>query len=407
MVSPRSEVDAHQIEKLPTDDIWWNVYGPDQAWNFKNLHRFMPTLNIQGTAPVSTLPERFMPIISEHIVKHEAESLSFQSFLDSEESKTTGVIILHKGHIVFEYYPGQKHNDKTIYWSVTKVFVSALIGILEDRGNINVNLPLVHYLPEVSKSHYALITIRNLLDMATGLDCPENYVDKHSHYYQYSVTVGDGFSAGTPPENPYKFLADLQPKIIHPQGEFYQYSGVNTFFLSWVIEKVTNMSFHDALSVEIWGKIGAESNASLLASSHGIANTHGGLISTLRDVARFGLLFSPSYKTVSREKLISDRVLELIRNGGNGKLWTKPREANQLPADFSHSIYQWDAIYNNGDFYKGGWAGQGLLVNPQKDVVAVYTGYSIDAEQSQPSLLPILRKVLNELFPTRSSPAQN
>jgi hypothetical protein len=407
MVSPRSKVDAHQIEKLPTDDIWWNVYGPDQAWNFKNLHRFMPTLNIHGTAPVSTLPERFMPIISEHSVKHGAESLSFQSFLDSEESKTTGVIILHKGHIVFEYYPGQKHSDKTIYWSVTKVFVSALIGILEDRGNINVNLPLVHYLPEVRKSHYALITIRNLLDMATGLDCPENYVDKHSHYYKYSVTVGDGFSAGTTPENPYKFLSNLQPKIIHPQGEFYQYSGVNTFFLSWVIEKLTNMSFHDALSVEIWSKIGAESHASLLASSHGIGNTHGGLISTLRDVARFGLLFSPSYKTVSRDKLISDRVLELIRNGGNRKLWTKPREANQLPTDFSHSIYQWDAIYNNGDFYKGGWAGQGLLVNPQKDVVAVYTGYSIDAEQSQPSLLPILRKVLNELFPARSSPAQH
>ena len=406
MVSPRSEVDAHQIEKLPTDDIWWNVYGPDQAWNFKHLHRFMPTLNIHGTAPVSTLAERFMPIISEHSVKHGAESLPFQSFLDSEESKTTGVIILHKGHIVFEYYPGQKHNDKTIYWSVTKVFVSALIGILEDRGNINVNLPLVHYLPEVRKSHYALITIRNLLDMATGLDCPENYVDKHSHYYKYSVTVGDGFSAGTPPENPYKFLSNLQPKIIHPQGEFYQYSGVNTFFLSWVIEKLTNMSFHDALSVEIWSKIGAESNAFLLASSHGIANTHGGLISTLRDVARFGLLFSPSYKTVSRDKLISDRVLELIRNGGNRKLWTKPREANQLPTDFSHSIYQWDAIYNNGDFYKGGWAGQGLLVNPQKDLVAVYTGYSIDAEQSQPSLLPILRKVLNELFPTRSPSGQ-
>jgi CubicO group peptidase (beta-lactamase class C family) len=318
-----------------------------------------------------------------------------------------GVIILHKGYIVFEHYPGQKHNDKTIYWSVTKVFVSALIGILEDRGNINVNLPLVHYLPEVRKSHYALITIRNLLDMATGLDCPENYVDKNSHYYKYSVTVGDGFSEDTSPENPYKFLSDLQPKIIHPQGEFYQYSGVNTFFLSWVIEKLTNMSFHDALSVEIWSKIGAESNASLLASSHGIANTHGGLISTLRDVARFGLLFSPSYKTVSGEKLISDRVLELISNGGNLKLWTKPREANQLPADFSHSIYQWDAIYNNGDFYKGGWAGQGLLVNPKKDLVAVYSGYSIDAEQSQPSLLPILRKVLNQFFPIRSSPDQD
>ena len=74
MDSPPSEVDAHQIEKLPTDDAWCNVYGPDQAWNFKNLDRFMPKLNIHGNAPGSTLPERFMPIISEHIVKHGARS---------------------------------------------------------------------------------------------------------------------------------------------------------------------------------------------------------------------------------------------------------------------------------------------------------------------------------------------
>ena len=398
MVSPRSEVDAHQIAKLPIDDIWWNLYGLDQAWNFKNLHRFMPTLNMSRRGPVSTLPERLMPTISEQIIKYGAESLSFQSFLDSEESKTMGIIILHKGNIVFEHYPAQQHNDKTIFWSVTKVFVSALIGILEDRGKIDVNLPLVHYLPEVGKSHYALITIRNLLDMATGLHCPENYVDKNSDYYKYSVTVGDGFSEATSPSNPYKFLADLKPKIIHPQGEYYQYTGVNTFFLSWVVEKLTNMGFHDALNIEIWNKIGAESDASMLASSHGIPNTHGGLIATLRDVARFGLLFAPSYKTVTAEKLISDRVLELISNGGNLKLWAKSREALQIPLEFSHSIYQWDAIYNNGDIFKGGWAGQGLLINPKKDLVAVFTGYSIDAEQSQPSLLPVLRKVLRQVF---------
>jgi CubicO group peptidase (beta-lactamase class C family) len=136
----------------------------------------------------------------------------------------------------------------------------------------------------------------------------------------------------------------------------------------------------------------------MLASSHGIPNTHGGLIATLRDVARVGLLFAPSYKTVTAEKLISDRVLELISNGGNLKLWAKSREALQIPLEFSHSIYQWDAIYNNGDIFKGGWAGQGLLINPKKDLVAVFTGYSIDAEQSQPSLLPVLRKVLRQVF---------
>ena len=33
-----------QIKKLQSEDILWNVYGEDQACNFKNLHRFMPTV---------------------------------------------------------------------------------------------------------------------------------------------------------------------------------------------------------------------------------------------------------------------------------------------------------------------------------------------------------------------------
>ena len=35
-----------QISKLPKDDIWWTVYGEDMGWNFKNLHRMYPTVNV-------------------------------------------------------------------------------------------------------------------------------------------------------------------------------------------------------------------------------------------------------------------------------------------------------------------------------------------------------------------------
>ena len=44
-----------QIQSLPEDDIWWTAYGPDQAWNFKNLHRFMPTVNVYRAGPVKQL----------------------------------------------------------------------------------------------------------------------------------------------------------------------------------------------------------------------------------------------------------------------------------------------------------------------------------------------------------------
>ena len=55
--------------------------------------------------------------------------------------------------------------------------------------------------------------------------------------------------------------------------------------------------------------------------------------------------------------------------------------------------------WEDQDIYKGGWAGQGLLINPDKDIVAVYLGYAKDDEFSSLSVLPRLRKVLNRLYP--------
>jgi CubicO group peptidase (beta-lactamase class C family) len=387
-----------QIAKLPTDDVWWNVYGEDQAWNFKNLHRFMPTVNVYREGQVRTLAQRPMSDIPNQIVDTPIGSMGFKDFLDSDKSTTMSIVILHEGDVVFEYYPNQQPYEKPIYWSATKALVAALVGILADRGQVDITQPISHYLPRLEDSDYANITVRNLLDMAAGVNCPEEYFDQTSCYYKYSVTIGDGFWTQDSPNSPYDMLASLKPGITAPQGTQYQYSGVNAFILSWLVEDIMNMPFQDAVSKEIWSKMGAESDASILAPRYGVPIAHGGLLARSRDVARFGLLYTPSYTKISDSQIISDRMIDLILNDKNPNLTLKTNKAGQLPPDFSHSGYLWDAVYTNDDFYRGGWAGQGLLINPTKDIVAVYTGYAIDPQESQPDLLPILRQVLNNVF---------
>jgi CubicO group peptidase (beta-lactamase class C family) len=387
-----------QIAKLPTDDVWWNVYGEDQAWNFKNLHRFMPTVNVYREGQVRTLAQRPMSDIPNQIVDTPIGSMGFKDFLDSDKSTTMSIVILHEGDVVFEYYPNQQPYEKPIYWSATKALVAALVGILADRGQVDITQPISHYLPRLEDSDYANITVRNLLDMAAGVNCPEEYFDQTSCYYKYSVTIGDGYWTQDSPNSPYDMLASLKPGITAPQGTQYQYSGVNAFILSWLVEDIMNMPFQDAVSKEIWSKMGAESDASILAPRYGVPIAHGGLLARSRDVARFGLLYTPSYTKISDSQIISDRMIDLILNDKNPNLTLKTNKAGQLPPDFSHSGYLWDAVYTNDDFYRGGWAGQGLLINPTKDIVAVYTGYAIDPQESQPDLLPILRQVLNNVF---------
>jgi CubicO group peptidase (beta-lactamase class C family) len=314
-----------------------------------------------------------------------------------------GVVIVHQGRIVYEQYPGQQPYEKPIYWSVTKAFVSTVLAILEDRGLVDVSKPIDHYLPELSKSSYSGITVRNILDMAPGVDCPEEYEDEDSCYYQYSMAVGDGHWTEKSPDNPYIFIAGLDVGHFAEQGTSYSYSGVNTFIIGWLIEKITGMPFQDALSREIWTRIGAESDAAMLAPRFGVPNTHGGLMARLRDVARFGLLFTPSYRMVSDEKIISDRYLELILNGGNPELMKNARYGAPKDPTIRHSVYQWDLVWTNDDFYKGGWAGQGLLINPKRDLVAVWTGH-FRADGTETELLPIIRTVLNGVFGADSSP---
>jgi hypothetical protein len=300
------------------------------------------------------------------------------------------VIVVHKGEIAYERYPRMEDYEMPVYWSVAKQFVGTIVRILEERGEVDVSLPIEHYIPEISDSDFAGITVRNVLDMATGLDCgDEDYSDWDSCYYRYSMTIGDGFRADAAADNPYDFVANLKGTRIMEQGQEFSYSGVNTFVLAWMVEKITGLSFQDVLSKEIWYHIGAESNASYIAARYGVPMSHGGFMARLRDMARYGLLFTPSYGVVTDNKIISDDHIEFLWSGGRPELRAK--------AGVKHNIYQWDEIYANGDYYKGGWAGQGLLVNPQRDLVAVFVSYK-KRDESEIKLEPVVFKVLEGVY---------
>ena len=392
-----SEVQS-QMRKLPTDDIWWTVNGEDMAWNFKNLHQIFPTVNVYRDGPVRPLARRLMKEIAEYIVDTPEGPMTFESFIESDLSTTMGVVVLHHGDIVFERYPRMQEYEKPVYWSTAKIFTSTVIRILEERGRIDVSLPIETYIPELAKSSFAGTSVRNILDMASGLDCSDQYESWDSCYYLYSMAIGDGFRTENAPDNPYDFAATYEATRLAPPGEMFSYSGLNTFILGWLVEKITDMPFQDAFTKEIWYHIGAESDASYIAPRYGIAVTHGGFVSRMRDLARFGLLFTPSYTVVSDKKIISDSHIDLLRNGGDPKLRLNAGLPGVEESGVKHNVYQWDEIYANDTFYKGGWAGQGLAINPTRDTVAVFTSYFKDDQYSEVKLEPVLFDVLDGVF---------
>ena len=66
------------------------------------------------------------------------------------------------------------------------------------------------------------------------------------------MAIGDGFREESSPDNPYDFLKTLKVPRHGEPGEQFSYSGVNTFVLAWLVEKITGEPFQDTFTKEVW-----------------------------------------------------------------------------------------------------------------------------------------------------------
>ena len=383
--------------KVPNDDHWWAVTGEEMGWLHKNVQQVFPSVPVYRAGQVRALEYDLIPAIADHPVQTPKGAMRFADFLFDEQSTAMGVVILHKGKIVFESYPRMKDYEKAVYWSVSKVFAGTIIGLLEERGQVDVSKPIEFYIPDLAGSSFAGTTVRSFLDHATGLDCGDDYENPQTCYYQYSMAIGDNIRDASAPDNPYDYLASAKVERLVEQGTEFSYSGANNFILSWLIQEVTGYPLQDIVTKEFWYQIGAESDASFFAYRYGIAVSHGGFTSRMRDLARFGLLFTPSWSVVADRKIISDDFLALLRTGANLNLWRNSSYGEAL-----NTVFQW-GVTESGDWLEhGGWGGQGLLISPTRDVVAVYTAYSEKITSkynfSAIELTPVVFDVVNTVF---------
>ena len=75
----------------------------------------------------------------------------------------------------------------------------------------------------------------------------------------------------------------------------------------------------------------------------------------------------------------------------------KPGGSVFIPG-LKHNIDQWDMVFENGNIYKGGWAGQGLIVNPIEDYVVVWNSYFKDKQQSETKLTPVIFELMDSIY---------
>ena len=109
----------------------------------------------------------------------------------------------------------------------------------------------------------------------------------------------------------------------------------------------------------------------------------------MRDLARYGLIYTPSWAKAARERIVSNSYLHELQTSGRTSIFRKGELGNVMaknvfpvhPPIANH--WQWDAIWEDGDFFKGGVFGQGLYVSPGKDLVVAWFSTVMSSDLTQ------------------------
>jgi hypothetical protein len=277
-----------------------------------------------------------------------------------EQADVLGFIVLKDNQVVFEkYLHGAAPEDRFISMSVEKSVFSVVFGTAVDDGKINVNDPVTKYLPDLANGAYKECTIKNLLQMASGISFNEDYLDPKADIHR---VLFDWVRGGEPfHQVAIGIGSERQP------GQVFHYQSINTQILSEVLQKVTGMPFNKYAEERLWKKIGAQSDAFVYQSDkQPEVVTFGGFNATLRDYARFGLMAMHSGE-LGGNRVVSEKWMHEATTSSS---FDPPRVDEKTGRAITGYGYQWWLFPGDDHAFQAvGIYGQNVWVNPAKHVV--------------------------------------
>jgi CubicO group peptidase (beta-lactamase class C family) len=273
----------HAEETIGTvRQVYDGTLFPDiQVSTFRNIDRLFPTRTVRAGDSPSPLPSAELQIQNLHFTSRDQE-YDLYDYLSL--NRVSGIIVIKDGEVAFEkYLLGNTQDTKWMSMSVVKSMTATLVGMAIRDGYIkNIDDQLTDYLPRFSGSAYDGVSVRNLLQMASGVDWNETYTDlKSDRRAMLEAQIAQK------PDEILDLMAGLD-RAAEP-GTRWNYSTGETSVVGALVNAATGKHVADYLSEKIWVPFGMESDASWWLDSPGGLEIGGsGLSATLRDYARFG-----------------------------------------------------------------------------------------------------------------------
>lgn len=282
---------------------------------------------------------------------------------------TDGILILHKGKIVYEKYLGcLDEMGKHAAMSMTKSLTGLLAEILVTQGRLDENAKVASIVPELKNSAFGSATVRQVMDMTTALDYSEDYADPNADIWLYSAAANPLPKAKDykGPDGYFEYLQTVKKKDQH--GKTFGYKTINTDALGWILSRVTGQKLTKLLSEMIWSRMGAEQDAYMTVDGKGTPFAGGGLSSGLRDLGRIGQLMLNG-GVINGKRLFSESVVTSIQQGGDKRAFAK---AGYKTLEGGSYRSMWWVLHNEHNaFTARGVHGQTIYVDPTAQMVIV------------------------------------
>ena len=341
---------------------------PALRWSVSNFRQLMPTVNVSRGLEA--------PAPLKRSLRDDIDGLSFQPLGGGKSmtwqeallaNYTDGIVVLHRGRVVYERYFGVlKPEGQHGVMSVTKTFIGTLAAMMVAEGTLDPGRRAAEYVPELGRSAFGSATVRQLMDMTTGIKFSEDYADPKAEVWMHAA-------AGNPlpkpkdysgPRSYYEFLQTVQPEGVH--GEAFHYRTANTDALGWILARVSGRSVAQLLSERIWSKLGAEQDAYMSVDSIGTPFAGGGLNTGLRDLARFGEMIRNEGR-YNGQQIVPRAAVQDIRKGGKRDDFAKA--GYKLLDGWTYRDMWWVTHNEHGAFMARGVHGQALYIDPKAEMV--------------------------------------
>ena len=344
------------------------LWEPYSHWSYQHVEDMVPTALIpRRSRPAADLPAAHAPVAEIPVTTTGGAATTVGAVMAGTD--TDGWAVACRGALVAEHYrDGMGPMTRHLMFSVSKSLIGIVAGALHGAGDLDPDAEVTAFVPALAHSGYDGATVRQLLDMRSGIAFSDDYSDPHADIHILDQAMGWAPRSGPDlPSTLYDFLLTLRQRA--PHGGPFEYRSCETDVLGWVCEVVGGQRMPGLMSEVLWSRIGAQTDATIGVDRVGTGMFNGGISACLTDMIRFGSLFLRDGVSLTDQQVVPEAWIADTLDGGPDSRQAFAATDTGLPGGMYRN-QMWFPYPGNNVLLCLGMCGQMIYINRAAQTVA-------------------------------------